>query len=283
MTKPLLKKLVLTGAAGRLGSYLREPLSQLCEEFVSTDIADGVGKLYPAETYVRADLTDLDAMCDVLDGADMVVHFGAIGDERPFEVLLGPNFIGAYNVWEAAHRQGVRRVVYASSIHAVGMYPKTEFIGTDVPHRPDTFYGLAKCFAEDLASLYWDKRGIESVCLRILSAAQVTNARALGSWLSYDDLIQLVTRAIDTPTTGFSVVYGVSDNDRVPVDNAGASFLGYRPRDNAEQFAAQILADAPQADPTDPGQMCQGGPFASVPLGESGVATMGIVNDKKET
>ena len=283
MTKPLLKKLVLTGAAGRLGSYLREPLSQLCEEFVSTDIADGVGKLYPAETYVRADLTDLDAMCDVLDGADMVVHFGAIGDERPFEVLLGPNFIGAYNVWEAAHRQGVRRVVYASSIHAVGMYPKTEFIGTDVPHRPDTFYGLAKCFAEDLARMYWDKRGLEAVCLRILSAAQVNNTRALGSWLSYDDLIQLVTRAIDTPVTGFKVVYGVSDNDRVPVDNAGASFLGYRPRDNAEQFAAQILADAPQADPTDPGQMCQGGPFASVPLGESGVATMGIVNDKKET
>ena len=279
----MMKKLVLTGAAGRLGSYLREPLSQMCETLVSTDIADGIGKLYPGETYRQADLTDLEAMKSVIDGADMVVHFGAIGDERPFEQLLGPNFIGAYNVWEAAHHHGVRRVVYASSIHAVGMYPKTEFIGTDVPHRPDTFYGLAKCFAEDLASLYWDKRGIESVCLRILSAAQVTNARALGSWLSYDDLIQLVTRAIDTPTTGFSVVYGVSGNDRVPVDNAGASFLGYRPRDNAEQFAAQILADAPQADPTDPGQMCQGGPFASVPLGESGVATMGIVNDKKET
>ena len=283
MTKPLLKKLVLTGAAGRLGSYLREPLSQMCEEFVSTDIADGVGKLYPGETYVRADLTDLDAMCDVLEGADMVVHFGAIGDERPFEVLLGPNFIGAYNVWEAAYRKGVRRVVYASSIHAVGMHPKNQFIGTDAPHRPDTFYGLAKCFAEDLASLYWDKRGIESVCMRILSAAQVTNTRALGSWLSYDDLIQLVTRAIDTPTTGFSVVYGVSNNDRVPVDNAKASFLGYRPQDNAEQFAAQVLADAPPADPTDPGQTCHGGPFASVPLGESGVATMGIVNDKKET
>tara|TARA_R110002073_G_scaffold50034_2_gene132815 strand:+ start:16191 stop:17030 length:840 start_codon:yes stop_codon:yes gene_type:complete len=279
----MMKKLVLTGAAGRLGSYLREPLSQMCETLVSTDIADGIGKLYPGETYRQADLTDLEAMKSVIEGADMVVHFGAIGDERPFEQLLGPNFIGAYNVWEAAHHHGVRRVVYASSIHAVGMYPKTEFIGTDVPHRPDTFYGLAKCFAEDLASLYWDKRGIESVCLRILSAAQVTNARALGSWLSYDDLIQLVTRAIDTPTTGFSVVYGVSGNDRVPVDNAGASFLGYRPRDNAEQFAAQILADAPPADPTDPGQMCQGGPFASVPLGESGVATMGIVNDKKET
>jgi len=283
MTKPLLKKLVLTGAAGRLGSYLREPLSRMCETFVSTDIAEDIGKLYPGESYVRADLADLDAMCAVLEGADMVVHFGAIGDERPFEVLLGPNFIGAYNVWEAAWRQGVRRVVYASSIHAVGMYPKTQFIGTDVPHRPDTFYGLAKCFAEDLASLYWDKRGVESVCLRILSAAQVTNARALGSWLSYDDLIQLVTRAIDTPITGFKVVYGVSNNDRVPVDNSAASFLGYRPRDNAEQFAERILAEAPQADPRDPGQMCHGGPFAAVELGESGVAHLNIPDDRKES
>lgn len=277
-----MKKLVLTGAAGRLGSYLREPLSKLCDELVSSDLFDDIGTLYPGERYQKADLASLDAVSALMEGADMVIHFGAIGDERPFETLLGPNFIGAYNVWEAAYRHKVRRVVYASSIHAVGMHRKQDFIGTDAPHRPDTFYGLAKCFAEDLASLYWDKRGVESVCMRILSAAQVNNPRALGSWLSYDDLIQLVTRAIEAPTTGFTVVYGVSNNDRVPVDNSNASYLGYRPRDNAEQFAAQVLADAPPADPTDPAQMCHGGPFASVPLGESGVATMNIVNDKKE-
>jgi uronate dehydrogenase len=277
-----MKKLVLTGAAGRLGSYLREPLSKLCDELVSSDLFDDIGTLYPGERYQKADLASLDAVSALMEGADMVIHFGAIGDERPFEALLGPNFIGAYNVWEAAYRHKVRRVVYASSIHAVGMHRKQDFIGTDAPHRPDTFYGLAKCFAEDLASLYWDKRGVESVCMRILSAAQVNNPRALGSWLSYDDLIQLVTRAIEAPTTGFTVVYGVSNNDRVPVDNSNASYLGYRPRDNAEQFAAQVLADAPPADPTDPAQMCHGGPFASVPLGESGVATMNIVNDKKE-
>ncbi|MEY8843320.1 NAD-dependent epimerase/dehydratase family protein, partial [Cribrihabitans sp. XS_ASV171] len=188
-----------------------------------------------------------------------------------------------YNVWEAAFKHGARRVVYASSIHAVGMYPKTEFIGTDVPHRPDTYYGLAKCFAEDLARMYWEKRGVEAVCMRILSCAQVTNARAVGSWLSYDDLIQLVTRAIDTPVTGFSVVYGVSNNDRAPVDNSAASFLGYRPRDNAEQFAKEILAKEPQMDPQNPGHMCQGGPFASVELGHSGTASMGIVDDRKKT
>ena len=201
----------------------------------------------------------------------MVIHFGAIGDEAPFEDLWGPNFVGAYNIWEAAYRNNLRRVVYASSIHAVGMHPKTEFIGIDAPHRPDTFYGLAKCFAEDLASLYWDKRGIEAVCLRILSCAEVTNPRAVGSWLSYDDLVHLVERAIDTPITGFSIVYGVSNNDRAPVDNARAQHLGYRPKDNAEQFAAKIYAEA-GPDPQDPGNTHHGGPFASVELGNSGVA-----------
>ena len=112
----------------------------------------------------RADLAKYDEIHALLDGAEMVVHFGAYGDEAPFDTILGPNIIGAYNVWEASYQNGVRRVVYASSIHAVGMHSRTDFIGTDVPHRPDTFYGLAKCFAEDLASLYWDKRHVEAVC-----------------------------------------------------------------------------------------------------------------------
>lgn len=278
----MMKKLVLTGAAGRLGSYLREPLTKMCEELVSTDITDEIGTLYPGERYEKGDLASLDDMMRILDGADMVVHFGAFVDEGPFDQLLGPNFIGAYNIWEAAHQHGLRRVVYASSIHAVGMYPKTEFINTEVRHRPDTFYGLAKCFAEDLGSMYWDKRGLESVHLRILSCAQVNNARALGSWLSYDDLIQLVQRSIDTPVTGFSIVYGVSDNDRAPVDNTAASFLGYRPKDNAEQFTADVLAETETQDPRDPGYMCHGGPFASVDLGQSGLAGMNVINDAKK-
>jgi len=278
-----LTKIVLTGAAGRLGSYLREPLSKLADEFVSSDILDDVGTLYPGETYVKADLTELDAMVDLLKGADMVVHFGAIGDEREFEVLLGPNFIGAYNVWEAAHRNGLRRVVYASSIHAVGMHSNTQPIETDVAHRPDTFYGLAKCFAEDLGRMYWEKRGLEAVCLRIASCAQVTGTRALGTWLSYDDLIQLVERSIDTPVTEFQVVYGVSNNDRSPFDNSKAQQLGYRPKDNAEHFAEKILADAGPADPSDLAQSRIGGPFAAVELGASGLAQMNIVDDTKKT
>jgi len=111
----------------------------------------------------------------------------------------------------------------------------------------------------------------------------VNNARALGSWLSYDDLVQLVTRSIDTPVTGFSVVYGVSNNDRAPVDNANASFLGYRPKDNAEVYAEDVLANEQQNDPQDIGHFCHGGPFASIPLGEGAVASMNVVDDSKKT
>ena len=277
-----MKKIVLTGAAGRLGSYLREPLLKLTETLVSTDIVSDIGKLYPNETYISADLSNLPAMVGLLKDADMVVHFGAIGDEAPFDDILQSNIVGAYNIWEAAYKNGVRRVVYASSIHAVGMHKKTDFIGIDAAHRPDTYYGLAKCFAEDLASLYWDKRGVESVCMRILSCAQVSNARAVGSWLSYADLIQLVEKSITTQVTGFSIVYGVSDNDRAPVDNTLASHLGFKPKDNAEQFSEKIFAESEMSDPHDPGNMCQGGPFASVELGNSGIATMKIVDDKKQ-
>ncbi len=276
-------KLVLTGAAGRLGSYLREPLAKMADSLISSDIADDVGTLFPGETYVKADLSDLNAILELTKGADMIVHFGAYGDEASFDTILGPNIVGAYNIWESAYQNNVRRVVYASSIHAVGMHPKTDFIGTDAPHKPDTFYGLAKCFSEDLASLYWDKRQVESVCMRILSCAQVTSTRALGSWLSYDDLIHLVECSINTPVTGFTVVYGVSNNDRVPVDNSASSFLGFRPKDNAEQYAEQILAESEPMDVNDPGSLLHGGPFASIELGNSGLATMKIIDDTKKT
>jgi uronate dehydrogenase len=246
-----MKKIVLTGAAGRLGSYLREPLSKMADHLVSSDIIFDPGKLYQGESYERADLANYDEIHALLKGADMVVHFGAHPDEASFKKLLGPNFIGAYNIWEAAFQNGVRRVIYASSIHAVGMY--------------------------------WDKRQVEAVCLRIISCAQVNTARGLGTWLSYDDLIRLVTSAVTTPITGFSIVYGVSNNDRVGVDNSKAAFLGYRPQDNAEIFAAKILNETPALDVNDKAHMCHGGPFASVPLGTSGMAQMNIINDKKNT
>jgi uronate dehydrogenase len=271
----MLKKLVLTGACGNLGTVLREPLSQMCETLVTTDIRKAPADLLPNEHYVQADIARMEEIAPLLKGADMVIHFGAIVDEKPFEELWGPNFVGAYNVWEAAWKHGVRRVIYASSIHAVGMYPTNAGIDTEVPHRPDTFYGLAKCFSEDLGRMYWEKRGLESVHLRILSCTpEPQNTRALGTWLSYGDLVRLVTRAIDTPTVGFSVIYGVSANTRAPVSNARVPFLGYRPQDDAEAHAPALFAKAPLADPQDMALNRLGGPFAAIPLGESGIAAI---------
>jgi uronate dehydrogenase len=278
-----MKKIVLTGAAGRLGSYLREPLSKMCDELLSTDITDGVGDTLANETFVQADLGSMEQINPLLEGADMVVHFGAFVDEGPFEQLLGPNFVGSYNIWESAKLHGVRRVIYASSIHAVGMYPKTDYIDVNVPHRPDTFYGLAKCFTEDLGRMYWEKEGLESVHLRIYSAASVNNPRSLGTYLSYDDLIQLVQRSIEAPVVGFTIAWGVSNNDRGVVDRSRESFLGYRPKDNAEDFYEQAFENPVTPDPTDLAQMRHGGAFAAVKLGNSGLANMTVVDKPKES
>jgi uronate dehydrogenase len=278
-----MKKIVLTGAAGRLGSYLREPLSKLADELVRNDIVDDIGNIYTGETYVKADLSQLSEIIEVLADADMVVHFGAIGDEAPWGDILNSNIVGAYNIWEAAHQNGVKRVVYASSIHAVGMHAGADNIGVDVAHKPDTYYGLAKCFAEDLASLYWDKRGIESVCMRICSCAQVNNVRALGTWLSYEDLIEMVERAVLAPDVGFEIVYGVSNNDRSPLDNSNAAVIGFDPKDNAEQFAEKVLSEAGEVNYESPELSLVGGPFATVKLGNSGTASMNIVDDAKES
>lgn len=271
----MLKKIVLTGAAGSLGSALREPLSRMCDTLVSVDLKDAPGTLAANETWAVADCAEMDQVVPLVEGAEMVVNFVGIPDERSFEDLLRPNFLSSYVIWEAAYRAGARRVVYASSVHAVGMHETAAGIDTDAPHRPDTFYGLSKCFSEDLARLYWEKRGVEAVCLRIFSATETPqNPRALGTWLSRGDLVRMVERAVDTPTTGFCVVYGISNNSRAPVSNAKVSFLGYRPMDNAEDYAPDILAKAATPDPTNLAQMRLGGPFATVELGKSGVAGM---------
>ncbi len=270
---PLFTKLVLTGACGALGSQLRAPLSKMTDHLLSVDISDCPEDLHDGETFTQADIGEMDQVLPLMKGADMVVHFAGIPDEAPFEKHLGPSIVGSYNIWEAAHKHGVRRIVYASSVHAVGMHPSADGIDLTAPHRPDTYYGLGKCFTENLARLYWEKRGLEAVCLRIFSCQpEPANMRALGTWLSYGDLIRLVERSLDTPTVGFTPVHGVSNNDRSPVNNHQAAHLGYKPLDNAEDYYDKVIATARPADPQDPSQMLLGGPFAIVPLGESGVA-----------
>ena len=277
----MIEKIVLTGAGGRLGSYLRDPISKLCKNLVSTDIKKNIGPLYENEKFIQADLSNFDEINPIIENATMVCHFGAIVDELPFDKLLGPNYVGSYNIWESSRRHKVKRVIYSSSMHAVGMYPKTMTLKTDTPHRPDSFYGLAKCFTEDLAKMYFEKNKIEAVCLRIASCAPVNNARSLSSWLSYNDLIKLVIKSIDTPYTGYTVIYGISNNDRKNVDNSNASHIGYIPEDNAEIFAEEILQKDLTEELNDKGNQCHGGAFASTELGVSPMKKMNIIHDPK--
>ena len=271
------KRILLTGAGGRLGSYLREPLSKICTELVSTDIKKNIGKLNKNEKYISADLANFDQICEITKDVSFVCHFGALVDELPFNEMLGPNFIGSYNVWESARLNNCKRVIYASSIHAVGMYKRTKTLRPKTPHRADGFYGLSKCFTENLARMYFDKCGIESVCLRIATCSPVTTARSLTSWLSYDDLIRLVMRSIDTTHTGYSVVYGVSDNERSNLSNIDSGHLGFKPKDNAEIYANKIFADDLTEELADEGNKLHGGPFASTDLGVSAMDKMKIV------
>ena len=277
----MLKKIVLTGASGRLGSYLREPLSKLCTNLTSTDIKNDISKLYDNEKFVKADLSSFEELSKVLEGSDIICHFGSIVDEAPFQKLLGPNFIGSYNIWELARINRVKRVIYASSIHAVGMYPKTKTLSPSLKHNPDSFYGLGKCFTEDLAKMYFKKNGIESVCLRIASCAPVTTLRSLSTWLSYDDLIQLVINSIQTSYTGFSIIYGISNNKRKNLDNTKSSYIGFNPKDDAEIFAKEVLNTDLSKELNDKGNNFHGGPFASAKLGESSLNKMKIIDNKK--
>lgn len=277
----MIERLLLTGAGGRLGSYLREPLSQLCTELVSTDIKNEIGPLCKNEKFISADLAKFDEVLPLTEGVTMICHFGAVVDELPFDNLLGPNFIGSYNIWESARRNSVQRVIYASSIHAVGMYSKIKTITPSTHHKPDGFYGLSKCFTEDLAKMYFDKNGIEAVCLRIATCAPVTTARSLTSWLSYDDLVLLVTRSIDSISTEFSIIYGVSKNDRKNIDNSEAGHIGFLPQDNAEEYALQIFESDLTEELNDPGNQFHGGPFASTELGVSPMEKMKIIHKRK--
>ena len=255
------KRLLLTGAAGGLGRELRPRLKRYCEVLRLSDIAD-LGSAGAGEELVPAALERADAVLRLLAGVDAVVHLGGISVEGPFEPILQANIVGTWNLYEAARRQRVRRIVFASSNHVTGFYRQDEVVGPRDPMRPDGHYGLSKAFGENLSRFYFDRYGIETVCLRIGSSFPAPkDRRMLATFLSYDDLERLVTASLTAPVVGHSVVYGVSDNARTWWDNTSARHLGFRPEDSSEPFRAAVEARQPPAEPGDPAAAFQGGAF----------------------
>lgn len=257
------KKIMITGAAGNLGRQLREHLAQFADERVLMDRAE-MAAAGAGETVVQCDLTEADVIAEHMEGVDVVVHFGGAPLEHTFETILNSNIVGSYNIYEGARKAGVKRVVYASSIHAVGYHQRESVIDTDCDHRPDSMYGVSKCFVEDLARYYFDKYGIESVCLRINSSfPEPLDRRMLGTWLSYRDCCKLVERSILAPRVGFTVAYGISDNDEAFVSNHLVKHLGYRPQDNAEIYREKVEAATEPGDAEDPAIKFIGGSFCA--------------------
>ena len=183
MTQPKpFQRLLLTGAAGGLGRVLRPRLREWTKVLRVSDRAD-CGPAAPGEEVMPTDPADKKAVNALVADVEVVLHFGGISLEVPFEQIVQGNIVGLYNVDEAVHKHHVRRVVYASSSHVVGFYPQSQSLDTDVPLRPDCLYGVSKCFGEALTRYYFDGFGIEAVCLRIGSSfAEPKNPRMLVSY-----------------------------------------------------------------------------------------------------
>jgi uronate dehydrogenase len=260
---PRFERLLLTGAAGGLGRELRPRLRRLAGTLRLSDVApmDVAGA---GEDVVVAALQDAAAVDRIVAGTQAIVHFGGISTDGPFAPILEANIVGVWNLYEAARRHGVGRVVFASSNHVTGFYRQDEVIAPSDPPRPDGHYGLSKAFGENVARFYFDRYGIESVCLRIGSSfAEPKDRRMLATWLSFDDLERLVVASLTAPVVGYSVVYGMSANTTTWWDNRSAAHLGFRAQDSSEPFRAALEARQPSPDRTDPAVVFQGGGFVT--------------------
>ncbi|MBD0743631.1 NAD(P)-dependent oxidoreductase [Streptomyces sp. CBMA152] len=268
---PAPRTVLLTGAAGGLGTLMRELLPAYGYDLRLFDVVPIPGE----PDAITADLADKDALREAVRGVDAVLHLAGISLESSFDKILRANIEGTYNVYEAAREEGVARVVFASSNHAVGFTPRPEgdtplepgaLIPVGTPHRPDTFYGLSKAFGEDLAQYYWDKYGLETVSVRIGACfKEPTSVRMMSVWMSPGDGARLFHAALTAERVGHTVVYGSSANTRLWWDLSSARALGYEPQDDSEPYAEKLIAEEGELDPGNPEHACLGGHFTTDP------------------
>ena len=264
-----MKRLLITGAAGRLGSICRNRLTHLAEILRLSSRGD-LGEPEPHEEIVRCDLADKAAIEALVEGCDGIVHLGGHAREAPWEVIRSANIDGMFNIYEGARKHGVKRILFASSNHATGFHRQTERLDASARTRPDGLYGVSKVFGEALASLYHDKFGIETACVRIGSCfPEPMNHRTLATWMSYDDFVRLVERVFTVPVLGCPIIYGASDNDATWWDNSAVSYLGWKPQDNAEEHRARLDAEVSPPGPDAPDAIYQGGMFTASGIHES--------------
>lgn len=257
-------RILITGAAGRLGTELRKGIAHLATHVRISDRVAMSGIL-PHEEAVVCELGDYSAVMELTRDVDAIVHFGGAALETDFETILDSNIRGSYNIYEGARKNRVKRLIYASSVHAIGYHELGNQIDADSPVRPDSLYGVSKNFVESLARLYWDKFEIESLCLRIFSSfPEPADRRMLWSWLSFRDCVQYVERGLTAPHVGYTIGHGLSGNRVQPVDDSKAGHIGFHPQDSSESFRQSVERQTDIADPHAAGTRFIGGWFCEL-------------------
>ena len=249
------ERVLITGASGLIGGVLREAfVEQYALSGVDMRPASGLESLV-------ADMTDLEAIRPAFEGVGTVIDLAAVPSQfSPWSVVYENNIPSTYNTLEASRAAGVRRVIFASSNHATGMYETDHpysaivegrydgldpsaipLITTEMPVRPDGPYGIAKAFGEATGRHFSDQYGFSVLCLRIGTLnpeSRPTNPRQFATLLTHRDLSHLVERCIEAPDdVRFAIFYGVSNNKWRfwDISNSG-ELIGYNPRDDAEEW-----------------------------------------------
>ena len=232
-----MKTVLITGATGDVGTHLARELAGRYKLRLSDR------RPLNAKNFIKADISRMADALKITRGVDAIIHLGGYSVEGPWEGILQANIIGCYNVFEAARRNGVKRILFPTSNHATGFYRRDRTIDHRVYPKPDSRYGVSKVFGEALGSLYADKYGMQFLMIRIGNVHPFPlDKRRLSIWISPRDIAQLVTIGIEHPEIKFEIVYGVSGNKRSWYDNSNAVRLGYRPEDDSEPQADAVLA-----------------------------------------
>jgi uronate dehydrogenase len=240
MIDPATDRVLITGAAGAIGTALRNGLRGEWRNLRLTDMKP-ITDTTPNEECIVADVSDRAAVERLMDGVAAVVHLTGVGGTYTLEDLFRVNARGVFDVFEAARLAGVQRIVYASSNHAFGCYPITERVSPALPPRPDSLYGTFKAWGETMLRCYYDRHGIRSVALRIGTYRTLPiDQRSLATWLSPGDVARLVDSSLRHPDPGCLVVNGYSNNKRIKTFDPNWEFLGYHPKDNAEDHVEML-------------------------------------------
>lgn len=262
----MLNRLLITGAAGGLGKAMRPRMAKIARTVRISDIVE-IGDIAAHEEQAACDLGDAAAVMKLVEDCDGILHLGGISVEDKFSKILNANITGLFNLYEAARAHGKPRILFASSNHTIGYYRQDEHIDASAPLRPDSLYGVSKCFGEALARMYFEKFEQETAIVRIGSCFEKPrNHRMLATWMSFDDFEALIDRVFTVTLLGCPIIFGASDNDRSLWDNSKAAYLGWRPKDNAETFRAEIDTAMPAPPRDDAASLYHGGHFVREPI-----------------